>query len=247
MQQRRASALLDSDFKLARETLADRMTTQLRQQILSGRLTPGDLVPTERELREAFGVSRATVREALHGLVASGFLERRSNQLFVRDRREIPEHEVDYAALAARLSVADVFDTRKAIESRAVEAAAQNWADGDIEQLRAILDRMRPGVGPDYHSADIEFHTAIVRLSRNAVLLEVYENSRYLFFRLPSFWRVFAGNHPDSSRAITGFEGHEPLVDAIERRDAAEAVRLNDELLDRVAATLMHRLSTIRR
>jgi GntR family transcriptional repressor for pyruvate dehydrogenase complex len=239
----RAGPLGDLDLRLARETLADRMTNQLRQQILTGRLQPGDLVPTERELREAFGVSRATVREALHGLVTSGYLERRSNQLYVRDRSEIPHDEVDYGELAARLSVEDVYETRKALESAAVKAAARNWADGDIAELRSILERMRPGVGPDYHSADVEFHTAIVRIGRNAVLLQVYEGSKHLFFRLPSFWRVFAGHDRDTARAITGFEGHEPLVDAIERRDADEAVRLNDELLDRVSSTLVRRMS----
>jgi GntR family transcriptional regulator, transcriptional repressor for pyruvate dehydrogenase complex len=240
------SALFEVDLKLARETLADRVTTQLRQQILSGRLRPGDLVPTERELREAFGVSRATVREALHGLVASGFLERRSNQLYVRERSEIPDSEIDYAELAARLSVEDVYETRKALESTAIRAAAQNWTDGDIGELRVILDRMRPGTGADYHEADVEFHTTIVRISRNAVLLQVYENSKHLFFRLPSFWRVFAGHDADTAKAITGYEGHAPLVDAIERRDGDEAVRRNDELLDRVAATLVRRLSSRR-
>jgi len=239
-----ASRLLDSsDLKLARETLADRMTTQLRQQILSGRLSPGDLVPTERELREAFGVSRTTVREALHGLVASGFLERRSNQLFVRDRREIPDHEVDYAELAARVSVADVYETRRALESAAVAGAARHWGDGDIDELRAILETMRGGVGPEYHSADIDFHTAIVRISRNAVLLQVYESSKHLFFRLPSFWRVFSSHDPRAQRAITGYEGHAPLVDAIEQREVERAVRINDELLDRVASTLVQRMS----
>ena len=239
----RPGLLDDIDLKLARETLADRMTTQLRQQILSGRLNPGDLVPTERELREAFGVSRATVREALHGLVSSGYLERRSNQLFVRDRREIPLDEIDYGELAARLSVADVFETRKALESKAVEQAAENWVDDDIAGLREILARMRPGVGPDYHAADVEFHTAIVRMSRNAVLLQVYESSKHLFFRLPSFWRVFSSPDAEPTKAITGFDGHVPLADAIEQRDGPEAVRLNAELLDRVAATLMQRLS----
>jgi DNA-binding GntR family transcriptional regulator len=103
---------------------------------------------------------------------------------------------------------------------------------------------MRGGVGPEYHSADIEFHTAIVRMSRNAVLLQVYESSKYLFFRLPSFWRVFASHDRDAAKAITGYDGHAPLVDAIERHDASEAMRLNDELLDRVSRTLVERLST---
>jgi DNA-binding GntR family transcriptional regulator len=132
------------------------------------------------------------------------------------------------------------------LESTAVEFAARNWADGDIGELRTILERMRPGLGADYHSADVDFHTTIVRISRNAVLLQVYEGSKHLFFRLPSFWRVFAGHEPDTATTITGFDGHKPIVDAIERRDGAEAVRLNTALLDRVASTLVHRLSSRR-
>jgi DNA-binding GntR family transcriptional regulator len=81
-------------------------------------------------------------------------------------------------------------------------------------------------------------------MSRNAVLLQVYQSSKHLFFRLPSFWRIFAGHDPVTTKAITGFEGHQPLVDAIERRDAEAAVRCNDELLDRVTATLVQRLSS---
>lgn len=231
-------------LKLARETLADRMTTQLRQQILSGRLKPGDPLPTERELREAFGVSRTTVREALHGLVASGFLERRTNQLHVRDRQDIPPREIDYGELAARHSVEDVYETRKALESKAVELAARNWVDDDIDTLRAALERMRGADGADYQAADVAFHTTVVLLSKNTVLQQVYEDSKHLFFRLPSFWRVFGatpGGQPGPMK-ITGWEGHVPIVDAIERRDGREAARLNDELLDQVATTLIRRL-----
>lgn len=233
-------------LKLARETLADRMTTQLRQQILSGRLKPGDPLPTERELREAFGVSRTTVREALHGLVTSGFLERRSNQLHVRDRNDIPAREVDYGELAARHSVQDVYETRKALESKAVELAARNWVDDDIDTLRAALERMRDADGAEYHAADVAFHTTVVLLSKNTVLQQVYEDSKHLFFRLPSFWRVFGAAPPSGQPAptkITGWEGHVPIVDAIERRDGPAAVRLNDDLLDQVATTLIRRMA----
>ncbi|MFN3335935.1 MAG: GntR family transcriptional regulator, partial [Thermomicrobium sp.] len=39
-------------------------------------LQPGDLIPPERELEQRFGVSRVTVRQALHQLVLAGRLER---------------------------------------------------------------------------------------------------------------------------------------------------------------------------
>jgi DNA-binding FadR family transcriptional regulator len=193
-------------------------------------------------LGDAFGVGRTTVREALHGLVASGFLERRSNQLFVRDRTQIPEHDVNYAEMAARISVEDLYETRKTIEGKAVELAARNWADNDITNLRAALNAMRTVSDADFHAADVEFHTTVVRLGKNAVLTQVYEDSKNLFFKLPGFWRLFAPSG-SPSRPITGWEGHRHIVDAIERRDAPEAVRLNNEMLDRVKNTLIERMN----
>ena len=61
---------------LKRETLAERLLIQLRRQILSGTLAPGQRIPSEQDISLAFGVGRTTVREALGGLVASGFASR---------------------------------------------------------------------------------------------------------------------------------------------------------------------------
>jgi DNA-binding FadR family transcriptional regulator len=236
--------------KLSRATLVDRVTDQLRQQILTGRLPAGGQMPTEKAIGDAFGVGRTTVREALHGLVSSGFLVRRSNQLLVRDRSEMPPHDADIAALAAQMSVQDLFETRKLLETKAVALAAVNWADDDIASLRASLERMRVATAEtfddaEFHTADVEFHSTVVRLGKNAVLERVYESSKHLFFKLPAFWRVFA--QPVRAPAtITGFEGHRQIVDAIEARDADEAARLSDLMLDRVASTLIDRIERAR-
>jgi DNA-binding GntR family transcriptional regulator len=50
---------------LTRESLAN----VLEEEIVSGRLAPGARLPSERQLAERFGVSRAMVREALRGLI----------------------------------------------------------------------------------------------------------------------------------------------------------------------------------
>ena len=61
-----------------------RIQSDLRERVASGELAPGSQVETELELMARYGVSRATVRQALSGLVAEGLLEiRRGRGTFV--------------------------------------------------------------------------------------------------------------------------------------------------------------------
>ena len=55
---------------------ADVVVAQLTRAIELGQLLPGDRLPAERELAMQLGVSRVTLRAALHGLREAGLLER---------------------------------------------------------------------------------------------------------------------------------------------------------------------------
>ncbi|MFZ1831911.1 MAG: winged helix-turn-helix domain-containing protein, partial [Pseudomonadales bacterium] len=48
------------------------VSEKMREAILAGRIQAGDLLPTETELAEQFGVTRSTVREAIRLLEQSG-------------------------------------------------------------------------------------------------------------------------------------------------------------------------------
>lgn len=238
-------APITSTEKLTRETLVDRLAGQLRQQILSGRIDVGQALPSERELCDAFGVGRTTVRESLHRLHAAGFVERRGSQLVVVDLMRLPAEEVDCAALAARLSVKDVFEVRELLEAKAVALAAKNWVDDDLDPVRATLERMRTDDAEQYHAAHMEFHLGILRLAKNPVLLSVYEASSHLFFKLPGFWRVFGQRDAQPALVkgqINGWKGHAELLAAIEARDVDESVRLSDHMLQQVERAILRRM-----
>jgi GntR family transcriptional regulator len=65
-----------------------RIESDIRDRIRSGELGPGAQVDTEVELMDQYGVSRATVRQALRELVAEGLLEiRRGLGTYVTQRR----------------------------------------------------------------------------------------------------------------------------------------------------------------
>jgi len=224
---------------LRRVTLADSLLTELRGQILSGRLHPGQQVPPELQLSEAFGVGRTTVREALRGLVAAGFLERQANRLVVTDPSSIGRDLLDYAALAARVSVRDLYETRKLIEVRTAELAAEHVVPQGLRELEQLLLRSQAPHDEAFQGADASFHDGIARLCGNQVLLTVYENSRNLFFRLPTYWRLFGHHH---HAADEGQQEHRRIFDAIATHDADAAGDAMFEHLDRIQLDLIARL-----
>ena len=75
--------------------LADRLRDELLEEMTSSQLPPGTKLPTESELATRFGVSRATVREAVTSLVEAGYVTRRHGSgSYVADRRRMP-HGLD--------------------------------------------------------------------------------------------------------------------------------------------------------
>ena len=73
--------------------VSDQAYEQIRDLIFRGQLKPGEQIMPERDLAQALGVSRPTVREAIKQLVTMGLLEHRQGQgTFVRsisDQREL--------------------------------------------------------------------------------------------------------------------------------------------------------------
>jgi len=222
---------------IKRVTLADTVVTQLRREILAGRLEAGQQLPAEHELCAAFGVGRTTVREALRDLVAAGFAQREGKRLLVTDPSELRQEELDYAALAARVSVLELYDTRKLLEVQLAKLAAEHHSERELDDLQRQLASTEQAEEVSYHMADAEFHCAIARMSKNVVLAQVYESSRNLFFRLPTYWRLFGQASAGGIDGASG--GHRRIVQAIASRDPEAAGQAVFDHLDAVQRRLI--------
>jgi DNA-binding GntR family transcriptional regulator len=81
---------MDGSFQLQETSvvpLYHQIRLALESQIDAGTLTPGEQLPSERELAKRLGVSRMTVRQAVRSLVLSGYCYRaRGRGIFVRQR-----------------------------------------------------------------------------------------------------------------------------------------------------------------
>ena len=71
---------IDRVSRQNKSPLYEQIYQLLRNKIADGQLRPGDLLPSEAELVEQYRVSRATVRQALDGLVNDGFIQRQQGR-----------------------------------------------------------------------------------------------------------------------------------------------------------------------
>jgi GntR family transcriptional repressor for pyruvate dehydrogenase complex len=119
---------------------------QLRAAILDGRLAGGDELPTERELAESFGASRASVREALRALQAQGLVigGTAPARAVVAGPHDPAARDALVALLRAdRVPLEDLVEFRCLVEAAALRRAAEH-ADGErLAEAREALEVMR--------------------------------------------------------------------------------------------------------
>lgn len=153
---------------------------QMREAILAGRLSDGEALPTERALCVQFGVSRASIREALRVLQAQGLLAGRTRTTPHRTTVSRSSNDSLSAALAQtvrlrNVSLSDLVDLRCALETTTLERAAERRLPAPLAAAQAELAVMRqPDIGIEaFHLADVRFHLALVAASGNEALLAV--------------------------------------------------------------------------
>jgi DNA-binding GntR family transcriptional regulator len=192
---------------MAAETRADLLRRQLADEIITGKLRPGDRLD-ERELAARFGLSRTPVREALRQLAAIGLAELRPHRGVTVARPDDDQLGQCFELMADLESLCARYAARRmsAAERRALEAC--HLSSGELVRLG---DRER------YAAHNTEFHELIYRLSHNRALEETAQAVRR---RLAPYRR---GQFAVLGRLSLSFAEHDRVVSAIVRGEAATA------------------------
>ncbi len=171
---------LKSEFEPVRKTkVYEDVVDQIQQRILDGRLKLGDKLPAERDLAEAFGVSRTSVRDAIRVLELMGLVEPRQGEGTVVCDSTSDSLVTPLATLLVRHGtlLADLLDVRKMIEPPLAARAAAHISPEEIAHLEQILrhqeHQIRGGELPI--DADSEFHYTIATAAKNRVALKVVD------------------------------------------------------------------------
>lgn len=216
-------------------TLSSRIVDEVRQALFDKRLKPGDFLGTEKDLAERAGASRIVARDALRTLQALGVVEIKvgagGGARIARGNPALFAEALAVQLTLAGISVREMMDAQRAIETTAAELAAENASAEDIDRLRESLAEHDATIADDaaYTRTCMRFHLAVAEASHNRVLVA----------QLLSLQHV---SWPAQNRTLTApvarhiLEVHRQLVDVIESRDAAAARRLMDEHVKMIRA-----------
>ncbi|MEY2414887.1 MAG: GntR family transcriptional regulator, transcriptional repressor for pyruvate dehydrogenase complex [Ilumatobacteraceae bacterium] len=230
---------------VTRRTISSEIRAQLLEAIRTGELQPGSPVPAERQLCEQFGVARTSVREAIQGLTASGYLERRGNRPVVAER--LPEIRLkgDSATLDERKAlVRQLFEVRRTIEPAMSELAARRATAAERVDITELAGRSTNQLD-EFRTIDRGFHTAISRACGNPLLQEVYGKTLGALFdsgELASLLYAEINRHEVSAIIASSTAAHRAIADALvagRRKATIAAVQAH---LDDVERRMIDRL-----
>ena len=199
---------------------------RLRQRVVHGELQPGERLPNEAVLATDFGVSRATVREALRVLATQSLIRTSKGAgggsyvtlPSVNGVSEYVQSSISLLADADDVTLEELLEARELLEVPAARLAAERRTEEELERLRdAIPDEpLRLGTQRQF-VYNQDFHLAVIDGCRNALLAIAAQPVFAVLQRNLARSKLGARFH----RAIN--EHHRAIAAAIEAGDADAA------------------------
>ncbi len=205
---------------LKKESVLQSVINRLTDAIKSGELKPGDKMPSEVELAEAFGVARSSVREAIKILSYLGVLEsRRSEGTFVCSG--FSESMIDpmvYGIYLNQDSVENLMELREMTETGMMRIAIAHHSESELRELEQILRKMeeapkdRKDPVKAFFREDDRFHDKIAEMGKNPMADKINRIVRSLTYdlRYKTVSEMIA-----SGRTEELIEAHRRLLEAI--------------------------------
>ncbi|MFB9183798.1 GntR family transcriptional regulator [Dactylosporangium sucinum] len=200
----------------AGRSLVEQVTSQLREDIVTGRLAVGERL-TELRLADAYGVSRVPVREALRLLEGEGFVTTTSPRIRTVTRMTREDAE-------------NLFEVRATVEGLAAARAAKRVAPARLRVIRAILaegqDCVARGEIEVLPQLNTDLHRAIALASESTMLLGLFDQISH---KISWFYADVV-----TRRAHSSWHEHAQIVAAIVEGDAQLSRSL---MLEHIAAS----------
>lgn len=212
----------------------------LKEALLSGlragRWGPGERLPPERHLGEAYSVPRSAVRRALQQLKDMGLVNQKvGSGTFVADDfvKRLPAP----GAKASQVSPAELMEARLVLEPALVDLVVRNATAADLADLEECCRQAEQAQTIEqFEYWDGALHQRIANASHNTFLIQVFALIEEI--RSGDEWGVLKKKSVTPERRNTYQVEHRRLVEALKMRDAEAAKRALLGHLDNVRRNL---------
>lgn len=208
------------------EDIVKVLSDYITESILSGRLNPGDKIPSERDMVKLFDVSRSALREAIKVLATIGLLDVCPGQgTFISTKNSsFFDAHLSWGLLVGEKTSRDILEIRMILECESAYYAAKRGSDEDFAELKEILKGMEK-VAKDKEKLDIEgflnldvsFHLAIAKVMQNQIVYHLFSTIRKLMRHYSQ------SGMTKQEDLIEIYHEHAEIVAAIVERDADKA------------------------
>jgi GntR family transcriptional repressor for pyruvate dehydrogenase complex len=203
---------------VGQDSVVSRAIARIKDALLRKDLRPGDYLPSETELTKTLGIGKSSVREAVKMLQAMGVVEVRRGQGTVVRRHPGPDY---ISPLVFQLIMEagypdDLIELRLMFEPAFSVMAMERATAEDHERIRKAMERLERSVrsGTPAAEDDIAFHLAILKATKNPLVIRIGETIFQLF--KPS---ISVSMQHIASRAI---QDHRRIFDALRSGDGAQ-------------------------
>jgi len=206
----------DLFVEVSRSSTPKAIEEQIKDLIVARQLVAGDALPPEREFAARLGVSRSTLREALHALTEEGIVAARQGAGWALQPN--PHPAASNLAVYFRLedvTFQQVTEARMATEPTISRLAAERRTDEQLVAITEAFERMsRAAPGKQFVDADSEFHALIATAAHNVLLsfsmlptMSLLEEVRVKIVEQPSSVAASQAEHQRILTAIGASDG----------------------------------------
>jgi GntR family transcriptional repressor for pyruvate dehydrogenase complex len=217
----------------------DALLKDIEADLRSGKIKLGDRLPGERTLAESYGISRASVREAIRILDALGVLRSSvgsgptSGAIIISDPSAGLSSALRLHVASSRLPVEDIVQTRILLETWSAQTAAtRTHLHEELDQAAQLLQAMdNPEMDrATFHELDARFHVALSSLAGNTVVATMMESLSGAIVRYVKGAMDAIDDWPNVISVLRA--QHHGIYDAVQAHDGELAARLLREHIE---------------
>lgn len=167
-----------------RDSLYISVSNDLESRILSGEMSVGENLPSEKEIAHHYDVSTRSAREAIQTLETKGLVRRHHGERTAVIRNDMNMFLDTLASTVRQLFATDpsylieLMEVRRMVEVEAIDILSRREKPQD-DEIEAALEAMRSACNSHdfvgFTGADAAFHLGLVRSSGNKTLSKFYE------------------------------------------------------------------------